>query len=306
MKRPAAPHRPALPPRAGWWEIARRIWREASEDNLSMIAAGAAFFGLLAVFPALAACVSVYGLLTDPSSVSAHTATLAGFVPSAARSVIDAQLERVTAASNGALGLGTVAALAFALWSSAKGVKSLMVALNVVYDEPETRGIVAVNATALLLTLAMIVVVPVALASVALLPVLLDKLALPPTLATAARWLRWPLLGAIALGVIALHYRYAAARRAPQWRSLLRGAAAAAVLWLLGSAAFSWYVTNFGTYNETYGSVAAMAVLMMWFWLSAFAVLLGAELSAELESQSRVREPRPSTRSQNVRRLRRG
>ena len=289
--------RPREIPPAGWWDIARRVKREVADDNLSMIAAGAAFFGLLALFPALAAAVSLYGLLTDPAVVSRHTEMLSGFIPAEAQAVLDMQLQRVTSASDDALGLGAVLALLIALWSASKGVKSLMTALNVVYDERETRGFIKLNFTALLLTLAILAVVPIALASIAVLPALIDRLPLPDLAATAARWLRWPLLAAVAVAAIALLYRYAAARRPPQWRWVMGGATVATVLWLVGSALFSWYVSNFGNYNETYGSVAAVAVLMVWFWMSAYAVLLGGEINAETEHQTRKDttrgEPRP-------------
>jgi membrane protein len=277
--------------------VLTRVRNEVAEDNLTMIAAGAAFFGLLAMFPAVAAVVSLYGLLTDPAVVSEHTATLAGFLPAEARTIVDEQLRRVTSASNDALGIGAVVALLLALWSAAKGVKSLMQALNIAYDERETRGFFKLNATALLLTLAILAVVGIALVGIAVLPALLERLPLPDVLATALRWLRWPLLGAVAVAAIAVVYRYGPARRPAQWRWVVGGAVVSTVLWLIGSALFSWYVSSFGSYNETYGSVAAVAVLMMWFWISALVVLLGGEVNAEMERQTRedttTGRPRP-------------
>jgi membrane protein len=270
------------PPR-GWWNVIRRVKADVTEDNLSMIAAGAAFFGLLAIFPALAAGVALYGLFTDPSTVSAHSAQLAGFAPEEARAVLDEQLQRVTAAADRSLGIGAVVALLLALWSAAKGVKSLMTALDIVYKEREDRGFFKLNGTALLLTLAMLIVVPLSLAAVAVLPAIVDRLPLPEFAVTAARWLRWPIIGAVAIAAIALLYRFGPAHSRPPQRWAWRGAAIATVLWLVASALFSWYVSSFGSYNETYGSVAAIAVLMMWFWLSAFAVLLGGEFNVELD-----------------------
>jgi membrane protein len=289
--------RPGEIPRAGWWDVLTRVKHEITEDNLTMIAAGAAFFGLLAMFPAVAAVVSLYGLLTDPAVVSEHTASLAGFLPAEARTIVDEQLQRVTSASNDALGIGALVALLLALWSAAKGVKSLMQALNIAYDERETRGFLKLNLTAVLLTLAILAVVGIALSGIAVLPALLERLPLPDIAAVALRWLRWPLLAAVAVAAIALVYRYGPARRPAQWRWVVGGAVVATVLWLLGSALFSWYVASFGSYNETYGSVAAVAVLMMWFWISALVVLLGGEINAEMERQTRedttAGEPRP-------------
>ena len=271
-----------------WWTLARRVKDDVAADNVSMIAGGAAFFGLLALFPALAAAVALYGLFTDPASVSAQLDLLAGVVPDAARMVLAEQLQRITSTADRSLGIGAVIALLLALWSAAKGVKSLMVALNVVYHEQERRGFFKLNGTAILLTLTMLLVVPFALTTVAVLPALVDRLPLPDLVATAARWLRWPLLALVAIGAIGVLYRFGAARTRPRPKWSWPGAIVATVLWLGASALFSWYVSSFGSYNETYGSVAAIAVLMMWFWLSTYSVLLGGEINAEIEQSRRA------------------
>ena len=274
-------HRMAAP--GGWWGVARRVKDDIKADNVSMVAAGAAFFGLLALFPALAAAVALYGLVTSPETVGAHLGLLEGFMPEEARMLLAEQLQRITEATDTSLGIGAIVALLIALWSSAKGVKALMTALDIVYDEPESRGFFKLNSTALLLTLAMLIVVPLSLAAVAVLPALVDRLPVPDIVATAARWLRWPLLAAVAAGAIALLYRFGPVRNRPRPTRLWPGALVATALWLIASALFSWYVSSFGSYDETYGSVAALAVVMMWFWLSALAVLIGGEVNAELE-----------------------
>jgi membrane protein len=266
-----------------WWTVARRVKDDIAADNVSIIAGGAAFFGLLALFPALAAAVALYGLFTDPANVSAQLDVLGGVVPAEARMVLDEQLKRIASAGNRSLGIGAAVALLLALWSAAKGVKSLMVALNVVYHEHERRGFFKLNGTALLLTLTMLLVVPFALTAVAVLPALVDRLPLPEIAAIAVRWLRWPLLAIVAVGAIGMLYRFGAARTRPRPKWSWPGAIVATVLWLAASALFSWYVSSFGSYNETYGSVASIAVLMIWFWLSTYVVLLGGELNAELE-----------------------
>ena len=276
-----AEHRMAAP--GGWWGVARRVKDDIKADNVSMVAAGAAFFGLLALFPALAAAVALYGLVTSPETVCAHLGLLEGFMPEEARMLLAEQLQRITEATDTSLGIGAIVALLIALWSSAKGVKALMTALDIVYDEPESRGFFKLNSTALLLTLAMLIVVPLSLAAVAVLPALVDRLPVPDIVATAARWLRWPLLAAVAAGAIALLYRFGPVRNRPRPTRLWPGALIATALWLIASALFSWYVSSFGSYDETYGSVAALAVVMMWFWLSALAVLIGGEVNAELE-----------------------
>ena len=274
-------HRMAAP--GGWWGVARRVKDDIKADNVSMVAAGAAFFGLLALFPALAAAVALYGLVTSPETVGAHLGLLEGFMPEEARMLLAEQLQRITEATDTSLGIGAIVALLIALWSSAKGVKALMTALDIVYDEPESRGFFKLNSTSLLLTLARLIVVRLSLAAVAVLPALVDRLPVPDIVATAARWLRWPLLAAVAAGAIALLYRFGPVRNRPRPTRLWPGALVATALWLIASALFSWYVSSFGSYDETYGSVAALAVVMMWFWLSALAVLIGGEVNAELE-----------------------
>ena len=279
--------RPRDIPRAGWLDIGSRVKSEVGKDNLSLMAAGAAFYGLLAMFPALAALVALYGLFTDSATVTEHVQMLQGVLPEEAWSVADEQLHRVSGGADQALGFGAIIGLLLALWSSTRGVKALMTALNVVYDEDEERGFFALNATALLLTATVLIVVAVSLAAIALLPVLLAQLPLPPIAEIPARLLRWPLLALVAMGALGVLYRYGPSRARAQWRWVSWGAALATVLWLIVSGLFSWYVSSFGSYNQTYGSVAAIAVLMMWLWLSAFVVLIGGEINAEMERQTR-------------------
>src|SRR5690606_5706528 len=264
-------------------EVLRRVHGRTTEHNLSLVAAGAAFYALLAIFPALAALVALYGLFTDPAVVGEQIESALDFVPADARNLIALQLERVASAGRTALSVGAGLAFLLALWSAARGVKSLMMALNIVYGEKEARGFVKLNAVALLLTLVVLAFVLVALAAVAVLPAAIGLLDLPPLLEGLARWLRWPLLGALGVGILSVLYRYAPSRARSGWRTVVYGASVAIVLWLVGSALFSLYVSSFGSYNETFGSVAAPVVLMMWFYLSAYFVLLGGELNAELE-----------------------
>jgi len=283
--------------RPAWGDVLRRVKASMSEDNLSLIAAGAAFYGLLAIFPSLAALVSIYGIFTDPATVTEQMDRVAGIIPDDARMVIEGQLQRVASAGGTALSVGVAVSFLFTLWSASKGVKSLMTALNIVYNEKEERGFIKLNATALLLTLVVLAFVLVALVAVAVVPAVVGMLNLPSVGEALARWLRWPLLGAVAVGILAVLYRYAPSRARPEWRWVIWGAVAATVLWLIGSALFSLYVSNFGSYNKTFGSVAAVVVLMMWFYLSAYFVLLGGELNAELERQTArdttVGEPKP-------------
>jgi membrane protein len=265
------------------------LWRvkgEMAKDNLSLVAAGVAFYALLAIFPAIAATVSIYGLVVDPQTVSDQLAATSQVLPAETRGLIEEQLTRVTSSASSALSLGAIVSLLLALWSANKGTQSLISALNIVYDEPEKRGFIRLTLISLGLTLGIILFLIVGLAAIAAMPALFGSLGLPEPIRQLASWLRWPVLGLIYVTGLAVLYRFAPSRNEPRWRWVSWGAVVATVLWLIGSALFSWYVSNFGSYNETYGSIGAVAVLMMWFWLSALIVLLGAELNAEMEHQT--------------------
>ena len=270
-----------------WGDILKRVKTAIGADNLSLVAAGSAFYALLALFPALGAVVALYGLFNDPAAVTAQVEQLGDVIPQEARNIVETQLQRVASAGGTALSVGAAVSFLIALWSSSKGVKSLMTALNIVYGEKETRGFIKLNAVALALTLVMLVFVVLALVAVAVVPAVIGMLGLQGVGEALARWLRWPLLGGVAVGILAVLYRYAPDRARPEWRWVVWGAVVATVLWLIGSALFSLYVSNFGSYNETFGSVAAIVVLMMWFYLSALFVLIGGELNAEMERQTR-------------------
>jgi membrane protein len=274
-------------PATGWRDVLWRVKDQVSEDNLSLVAAGVAFYGLLAIFPGIAATVSIYGLVVEPQTVSAQLAATSELLPSESRGIIEEQLTRVTSGATAALGLGAIVSLLLALWSANKGTQSLISALNIVYDEREKRGFLRLTLISLGLTLGIILFLIVGLAAIAVMPALFGNLGLPEQVTRLARWLRWPILGLAFVIGLGLLYRFAPSRNQPRWRWVSWGAVLATVLWLVGSALFSWYVANFGSYNETYGSIGAVAVLMMWFWLSALFVLLGAELNAEMEHQTR-------------------
>ena len=277
---------PRQMPAAGWRDVLWRTKNEMSRDNLSLVAAGVAFYALLAIFPAIAATVSIYGLVADPQTVEQQLAATSQVLPEQARSIIEEQLKRVTSGASAALSLGAIFSLLLALWSANKGTQSLITALNIVYDEEEKRGFVRLTLISLALTLGIILFVLVCIVAIAVMPALLGNLGLPESVRQLASWLRWPLLGLAFVIGLAVFYRFAPSRDEPRWRWVNWGAVLATVLWLIGSVLFSWYVSNFGSYNETYGSIGAVVVLMMWFWVSALIVLLGAELNAEMEHQT--------------------
>lgn len=279
--------RPRDIPRAGWRDILLRTRSEMSEDYMGITAAGVAFYLLLAIFPALAALVSIYGLMFDPADVQRQMQGAMAVLPSQAAGILEGQLRSLTAQPSSGLGVGLIVGLLLAVWSSAKGVKALIQGLNIVYDEEERRGFFKLNAIALALTVAGLVFGVVTLALIAVVPALLGNLNLPEPLRVAISLIRWPiLLVAVTLALAAL-YRFGPNRDQPRWQWVSWGAGVATVLWLVGSVLFSVYVANFGNYSQTYGSVGAVVVLMMWFFLTAYSILLGAELNAEIEHQTR-------------------
>jgi membrane protein len=278
--------RPRAIPKLGWRDIFWRVKNEMARDSLSLVAAGVAFYGLLSLFPLITVLVSIYGLVVEPQAAQQQVAALGEVLPQDTRQILDEQLTRVTASANTALTFGVIFGIVLALWSAGAGTKALIEGLNIAYGEEEKRGFIKLNAVALGLTLGLILFMILALALVAILPALIGSLGLPSTIQNWARWLRWPILALAFMVALAALYRYAPSRSGPRWRWVTPGAVGATVLWIIGSLLFSWYVSSFGSYNETYGSLAAVVVLMLWFWVSALIVLLGAEWNAETEHQT--------------------
>jgi membrane protein len=278
--------RPSDIPKAGWRDILLRVWREQSEDNISMIAAGVAFYMLLALFPTLAAMVSIYGLVADPAEIERQFGMVSSVLPQEATDILLGQMRQVAGASGGALQLSVLVSLALTLWSASRGMNALINALNITYDERETRGFIKLNLIALGLTLGGIVFLILTLVLVAGLPAVFNALGLGGPVVQAVSLARWPLLAVAGIIGLAVLYRYAPDRQEPRWRWVSWGAILATLLWLLGSIAFSVYVGNFSNYNETYGSVGAVVILLLWLNLTAYVVLLGAELNAEMEHQT--------------------
>ncbi|HEV7367996.1 YihY/virulence factor BrkB family protein [Arenibaculum sp.] len=276
---------PSEIPKQGWRDILLRVKDEQSKDNMSIVAAGVAFYFLLALFPALAAMVSIWGLVADPARLASEVQAMSGVLPEQARTIISDQLQQL-AGAGGRLGFWAAVSILIALWSASQGTKALMTAFNIAYEEEEKRGFLRYYGTALLLTLGMILFVPVVLALIAAVPAIIGSLGLGETVEWVLRLARWPLLAVLVMAALAVLYRYAPSRDEPRWEWVSWGAGFATVVWLLGSIAFSVYVSNFGSFNETYGSFGAIIILLLWFNLTAFVVLLGAELNSEMEHQT--------------------
>lgn len=264
-------------------DIVRRVFKDFSANRLLSLAASVTYYGLLALFPAIAAVVAIYGLFNDPASIDTQVQALSGVIPGGAIQVVSDQIHALTSASKKATGITFVVGLLISLWSASSGVKALFDALNVTYGEPERRGFIKLTLIALLFTLGAIVFVMVGLAGTVIVPVVLNALDLHGPLAwiiSAGRWLVLLAIIAVALAVI---YRYGPSREEPRWQWFSWGGAFAAVGWLVVSALFSWYAANFGNFNATYGSLGAVVGLMTWLWLSTTVILLGAQINAELE-----------------------
>ncbi|PWN04709.1 YihY/virulence factor BrkB family protein [Nocardioides silvaticus] len=273
-------------PRAGWFQIVKRAWAEAKSDQVPLLAAGVAFYSFLALFPAMIAAVMLYGLVRDPEDVRRQVDDLSAALPSDAASLLTTQLEAITSTSSGSLGLGLLVSLVLALWSASGGVGNLLSAINVAYDEEETRGFVKRKGLSLLLTLAAIVFVVVTISLVAVAPAVLDNLAEGGPLRWGLEAARWVGLVAAMTVALAVLYRVAPDRDDPEFKWVSVGAAVATVVWLAASLGFSLYVDNFGSYNKTYGALAGVVVLLLWLWLTMYIVLLGAEVNAEAEQQT--------------------
>jgi membrane protein len=277
--------RPSQVPKKGWLQIAKRAWAEAKADQVPLLSAGVAFYAFLSIFPALIAAVTLYGLVADPQQAVTQVEETAAALPEAARSLLVDQVESLTSAKSSGLGLAALASIAVALWSASNGVGNMITAINVAYDEEETRGFVKRKALALLLTVGAIVFVVVAIGLVAVAPVVLDALGLGSVLELLVQVGRWALLVVAVSVALAVLYRMAPDRDAPKMRWVSVGAVLATVLWILASVGFSLYV-SLGGYGESYGALAGVVVLLFWLWISSYAILLGAEANAEAEQQT--------------------
>ena len=269
-----------------WKDIGWRVWSEVGDDRVMLIAAGVTFYLLLALFPALAAFVSLYGFVADPNTIAGHVSYLGGLLPNAGLEIIEQQLKALVSRDAEALGVGFLVGLLVALWSANNGVKALFDAMNVAYEEVEKRSFVRLNLLSAAFTLGAIVIATVMLVAVGIVPALLALLHLDGWTEVLIAIGRWPLLLASIWFGISLIYRYGPSRNNAKWRWLNWGSALATIVWLSASAGFSYYLQNFADYNATYGSLGAVIGLMMWTWISIIILIVGAEINAEMERQT--------------------
>ncbi len=274
-----------IPPR-GWWDILKRTASQVSEDRVMTEAAGVTFYTLLALFPALAALISIYGLFADPADITRQIESLSGVVPGGGTQILEEEAKRIASNSNSTLGLSLVIGLAISLWSANQAMKALVDALNVVYDQREGRSFFRYLAVTMAFTIGGILFIILAVAAVVAVPVILNLIGLGSVATVLLRFARWPLLLVAVALFLAVVYRYGPHRQNAKWRWVTWGSAFASIAWLIVSLAFSWYVASFGSYNKTYGSLGAVIGFMTWIWLSATVILVGAELDAEMEHQT--------------------
>ena len=277
---------PSRIPWKGWIDIFWRTVNQTSDDRLLAIAAGVVFYGLLALFPAVTALVSFYGLFASPATINDHLDFLASVMPADAYSIVQDQIARVVAKGDFKLGLSFVIGIAFALWTANAGMKALMDALNVVYEESEKRSFIRLNLVSLAYTLTGIIALLIAVGAVVVTPLVLARAGFGGSTETIIRLARWPALMLPMLLGLSILYRYGPSRREAKWKWISVGAVFATLTWFAGSALLSWYLANFANYDATYGSLGAAIGTMMWMWMSAIVILLGAELNSEIEHQT--------------------
>jgi membrane protein len=284
------------PPRPPWWKKAwryvRRLQEDMGNDNLTLVAAGVAFYWMLALFPAIIAMVTVYALFADAGQAREQLSPILTALPSEARDLITTQLDKTVEAGDGGLTFGLFASLLATLWATSGGMQALMTGLNVIWGEQETRNYVKLRGISLLLTVGALVAAAVSIALVAAFPVVLDWLGLDPVAALGAQAARWLILLVLIGTGLSVMYRFGPAPHSARWHWVSPGNVTAVALWLLASLGFSLYVSSFGSYNKTYGALAAVIVLLMWLYLSAIVILLGAEIDAIREKTVLTKEGR--------------
>jgi membrane protein len=279
--------RPQDIPARGWWDIAVRVKKEMTADNVDIIASGLALYALLAVFPALAAAVSIYGLFASPADIASHLQQVAAMLPAEATKILQQQANELSRHPPKALSFGLIAGIALTLWSARKGMVALMKVTNVAYDEDEHRGFFEQLFVSLAFTIgAVIGFLAVLLLGVAV-PLVVSFLPLGSAAELVLLGLRWVLLFGVAVLGLAIVYRFAPDRHQAQWRWITPGSLIAATLWVIGSLLFALYVRNWASYGKTYGALGGVVILLMWFYLTGYIIVLGAEINAEMERQTR-------------------
>lgn len=278
--------RPRDIPAKGWKDIALRVWQSLREDKLLLIAAGVTFYLLLALFPALAGFIALYGLIADPATVAGHVSFLQGVMPGPATELVSAQMVRLAGEQGDALGFSALVGLLISLWSANGGVKAIFEGVNVAYDEEEKRSFLRLTLVTLAFTLGAMVLMFLLIAALAVLPAVLALLPLGRVVEVLAGLVRWPVILVLMGLALAVLYRFGPSRTPPEWKWVTWGSGLATGLWVAASAAFSVYLENFADFGASYGTMAAPIAFLLWLWISVVIVLIGAEVNAEMEHQT--------------------
>ncbi len=279
--------KPTEIPKKGWKDIALRVKDRLTKDHVPIVSAGIAFYFFLAIFPAIAAALSIYGLLMEPAQVEQQMSQIANVLPEQAHQMISNILKQQSGKPGSSLGWSLVLGILISILSANKGIKSVFEGVNITYNEIDERGFFKKNTITLLFTIGGIIIGFIAIAMVVAFPAFIGKIGLSSTLETIIQLLRWPILAVIVMFALAAVYKVAPHRKIPSFKWISWGAIIATVLWIAGSLLFTLYVKNFGSFDETYGSFAAVIILMLWFFLTAFIILLGSEINSEMEHQTR-------------------
>lgn len=274
---------PGKIPFEGWKKILVGVKDKIGENNLAIVSAGVAFYAFLAIFPALMALLSLYGLAVNPEQAEQQISQLSGMMPEEAFSIIKERVENLISTPGNTLGWGTALGILISLWSANAGTKSLFTGVDIAYNTKNDRGFIKQNALTLLFTFGFIITLLLSMSLIVVFPALVQAFDLPENIDSLVSWLRWPLLAVIVIFVISLIYKYAPYRKSPKFKWVVVGASIATFLWLILSLGFSFYVSNFGNYGEMYGSISAVVILMLWLFLTSFIILLGAELNSQTE-----------------------
>ncbi|HXH75632.1 MAG TPA: YihY/virulence factor BrkB family protein [Bacteriovoracaceae bacterium] len=278
--------KPSEIPKTGWKDTLYRVKNEIKEDRLSMVAAAMAYYALFSIVPAISSVVLIYAWFSDPNEISQHLQSVSKFLPQDMMTFMNTTLKSLASKASSSLGVGALATLALSLWSASKASKSLIDAMNIIYDEKEDRGFFKYTGLALGLTLLAVVLCILALAVVVGLPAMTEFFNFGTAFEAGVGVLSWVILLGLFSLFLAAAYRYSPNRRNAQWKWVSWGAVIASVLWAVTSGLFSWYAKEFADFNKTYGTMGAAIALMTWFYLSSYVILLGAEINAEMEHQT--------------------
>lgn len=274
-------------PISGWIDIGKRVFKEMKLDHVQIISAGVAFYFFLALFPTFVAAISIYSFVLEPSQIENQISHLSSVLPEQAFRMITDFLEPILERPKKEIGWGLFISIVISIWSANKGTSALFQGVNIAYDETDGRGIIKKNLLSLLFTMGGLFIGLISLLIVIFFPLLVKNLGLNPELEAILKWFRWVFLGFILILNLTMIYKIAPFRTSPRFSWVSWGAIIGSLFWLAGSMLFSWYVSNFGSYDDLYGSFAAVAILMLWLFLTAFIVLMGAEINSEMEHQTR-------------------